>query len=222
MTLCLSKTEANPKDSVLRVKKVNDFEVRGDGSASEWARTEWATLTRSKGESNYTTKFKTVYSDKGIYCLFVCEDSKITSTLREDFADLYKEDVIEAFFWTDESRPIYFEYELSPTNYELPIIIPNYEGDFFGWRPWHYEGDRKTRHATNIVKENEIVTSWTAEFFIPFALLKPLQNSPPKKGTRWRANFYRIDYDENYTSWAWKSVLKNFHDYKRFGVIEFE
>ena len=142
--------------------------------------------------------------------------------MQEDFADIYKEDVVEVFLWTDESHPIYFEYEVSPTNYELPIIIPNHDGDFFGWRPWHYEGERKTRHATSMVKENESVKSWTIEFFIPFALLKPLQNSQPKKGTRWRANFYRIDYDDGHTTWSWKSIRGSFHDFKRFGVIEFE
>jgi hypothetical protein len=60
---------------------------------------------------------------------------------------LYNEDVIEAFFWPDEKNPLYFEYELSPLNYELAILVPNNKGNFFGWRPWHYEGDRKTRHT---------------------------------------------------------------------------
>ncbi len=33
--------------------------------------------------------------------------------------------------------------------------------------------------------------------FVPFELLKPLANVPPKSGTRWRANFYRMDYDDD-------------------------
>jgi hypothetical protein len=28
---------------------------------------------------------------------------------------------------------------------ELPILIPNFGGQFLGWRPWHYEGMRKTQ-----------------------------------------------------------------------------
>ncbi len=55
-----------------------------------------------------------MYSDSGIYCLYQCTDSAIISTLKGDFLDLWKEDVVEAFFWTDERIPVYFEYELSP------------------------------------------------------------------------------------------------------------
>src|SRR5262245_32662678 len=114
---------AVPPDSILKVRKVSDFEIKGDGSAKEWANSEWTSLSKRRGKMNYKTQFKVLYSEKGIYCLFTCEDSKITSTLKEDFADIYNEDVVEVFFWTDESTPIYFEYELSPTNYELPIIV---------------------------------------------------------------------------------------------------
>lgn len=220
--LVSSVAATTPQDSILKVKKVKEFEVKGDGSSAEWKVAEWNSIYQRAGNVKYKTQFKTVYSDKGIYCLFYCEDSKITSTLKEDFADLYNEDVVEVFFWTDESSPVYFEYELSPYNFELPIIVPNYKGDFFGWRPWHYEGERKIRHAAKIVRENGQVKSWTAECFIPFSLLKPLQHVPPAKGTRWRANFYRLDYDQAQTLWTWKPVKNNFHDYQRFGSIEFE
>lgn len=221
-SILFSQNIKAPKDSVLKIKKVDDFNVTGTGSASEWKTIEWLSLTKRKGNVDFETKFKIAYSSKGIYCLFFCEDEKITSTIKEDFADIYNEDVVEVFFWPDESSPLYFEYELSPFNFELPILIPNYDGKIFGWRPWHYEGERKTRHAAIIVEEDKKVKSWTAEFFIPFTLLNPLQNVPPVKGTRWRANFYRIDYDNGSTYWTWRPVRTNFHDYKKFGVIEFE
>ena len=64
------------------------------------------------------------------------------------FADLWTEDVVEIFFWPDEEMPVYFEYELSPRNYELPILVPNKAGSFLGWRPWKYEGER-ARSAQN-------------------------------------------------------------------------
>jgi hypothetical protein len=174
----------------------------------------------------YQTQIKLLYSDAGVYCLFKCDDKKVTATLKEDFLNLYNEDVVEVFFWTNEKMPVYFEYELSPLNYELPILVPNNNGDFFGWRPWHYEGDRRTRHATriNMNKKNapDEITSWTAEFFIPFALLKPMSNVPPKKGTQWRANFCRIDYDRGTSTWSWRKTRNNFHDYEKFGTLLFE
>ncbi|MBA4057616.1 MAG: hypothetical protein C0490_23075 [Marivirga sp.] len=211
------------KDAVLTVKHTADFELTGDGMSPAWKAATWFPLAKYKGVSKHSTQARLLYSDSGIYGIVSCTDNKITSTLKEDFADLYKEDVVEAFFWTDESTPLYFEYELSPLNYELAILVPNFGGDFFGWKPWHYDGPRKTRHATKVIKDDKgNPTSWVAEFFIPFALLKPLKNVPPKSGTQWRMNMYRIDYDQGYSSWTWQPVQTNFHDFERFGTIRFE
>lgn len=208
-------------DGTLKVRHTPDFELRGDGSSEEWNKADWVTVGRRGDAVTYNTEMKVLYSGTGIYCMFRCEDKKVTATLKEDFADLYREDVVEVFFWPDESMPVYFEYELSPLNYELAIMVPNYNGRFFGWRPWHYEGNRRTRHATNISKKEGDAT-WTAEMFIPYALLQPLIPGPPAKGDRWRANFYRLDYDNGDTRWAWQPVRTNFHDYESYGSIVFD
>jgi hypothetical protein len=215
---------AQPGDSTLMtIRKTTDFQITGDGSSRNWDAAQWIILPkRDNPEIPYATRIKLLYSDSGIYCLYDCEDNKITSTLKEDFSDLWHEDVVEAFFWTDERTPLYFEYELSPMNYELPILVPNFQGDFLGWRPWHYEGSRRTRHATHVMKNGDATESWTGEIYIPYALLKPMQNVPPQKGTKWRANFYRIDHDKGNTEWSWQPVRTNFHDYERFGTIVFE
>jgi len=205
------------------VKKTKDFVLNGNGNATEWNATDYLELPkRRNGAMDYKTKMKILYSETGIYCLYQSEDKKITSTIKADFEDIFNEDVVEAFFWPEESSIIYFEYELSPYNYELPILVPNYNGKFLGWRPWHYEGNKKTRHAATINKEGDNVISWTAEFFIPYKLMEPLQNMPPKKGMKWRANFYRIDYDKGSTYWSWRPTRKNFHDYESFGTIIFD
>jgi len=208
----------------LKIAHTDDFELDGKGSNPAWNQSEWTALSPLKDPGPvYETRTKVLYSDSGIYFLFWCEDKHITSTLKEDFADLYNEDVVEVFLWTDEEHPLYFEYELSPHNYELPIIIPNFGGKFMGWRPWHYEGDRRTRHATHIDYQGDEVVSWTAEFFIPYKLMNPLKNVPPSQGTIWRANMYRIDYDQEQTVWwAWQPIKRNFHDYQLFGKFLFK
>jgi hypothetical protein len=154
-------------------------------------------------------------------------DATLTATMTEDFMDLWNEDVFEVFLWTDERYPVYFEYEISPLNYELPILVPNFGGEFLGWRPWHYEGERRVRKATSVAggrrEPKASIEGWTAEFFVPYALLKPLQNVPPKPGTRWRANFYRMDYDgAKRTAWAWAPVAGTFHEIARFGELVFK
>src|SRR5262245_31480243 len=176
----------------LRVRPTDDFEVTGDGAAEAWKKAEWEPLHRREAAGlEYETKVKVLYSKKGLYVLMDATDKKLTSTLKEDFQNLWTEDVFEVFLWTDERDPVYFEYEISPLNYELPIMVPNLEGKFMGWLPWHYGGGRKVRKATSAVggelKSGAQVKGWRAEVFIPYELLAPLRNVPPRSGTKWRA-----------------------------------
>lgn len=212
----------------LKVRPTADFNVTGDGSNPAWQKAEWEPLhRRPNAKHEYETKVKALYSPTGLYFLMEATDGRLTSTMKEDYLDLWTEDVFEVFLWPDEKQPVYFEYEISPLNHELPIMVPNFDGKFLGWRPWHYEGDRKTRKATTAiggpVQSGAQVSGWKAEVFIPYELLKPLTNVPAKPGTRWRANFYRMDYDDGKTSaWDWARVGPSFHEYQKFGTLVFE
>jgi hypothetical protein len=211
----------------LSVTSAPDFEVTGTGGHAAWDEAAWVPLRRrGDGGHAYDTRFKTMYSATGLYFLIDGTDRTLTATMNEDFMDLWKEDVFEVFLWPDERYPVYFEYEISPLNHELPILIPNFGGQFLGWKPWHYDDERRTRKATSVTggskQPHAAIAGWRAEFFIPYALLRPLQNVPPKPGTRWRANVYRMDYDEGKrTQWEWAKVGESFHEYTGFGEFVF-
>lgn len=213
---------------VLRVRAVDDFEVTGDGTNAAWSKARWEALPqRTKEGLPYESRVKLLYSPTGLYVLFDAGDRKLTAKIDKDFENLWEEDVFEVFLWTDETQTTYFEYEISPLNFELPILVPNFEGRFLGWLPWHYEGARKTRKATAVAggekKPGAKIAGWSAEVFIPYQLLAPLQNVPPKPGTRWRANFYRMDYDDGkVTRWTWTPVGNSFHEFRKFGTLIFE
>jgi Carbohydrate family 9 binding domain-like len=211
----------------MSVKPSEDFDVTGTGDHAAWRQAEWVSMRRRQEDGHpYDTRFKALYSKTGIYFLMEGTDKKLTATMTEDFMDLWNEDVYEVFLWPDERHSVYFEYEISPLNKELPILIPNFGGQFLGWRPWHYEKDRATRKATSVIggakQSGASIQGWRAEFFIPYALLRPLQNVPPKPGTRWRANFYRMDHDDGKrTQWDWARVGPSFHEYEKFGELIF-
>jgi hypothetical protein len=146
--------------------------------------------------------------------------------MQGDFLDLWNEDVVEIFLQPDESTPAYLEYEISPLDYELPIIIYNEKGKLNSWQPFHYGKDRKTRHATTVQdgekKSNALVNSWMTEVFIPYKLMKPVLDKPPSSGTHWKGNLYRIDYDNEEGLWSWQLTSGNFHEYDKFGSFQFE
>ena len=219
-------SQSDPRPQ-LSIRPVDDFAVTGTGDHANWQRAEWTTMRRRQEDGHpYETRFKMLYSTTGLYFLMDGTDRQLTATMTEDFADLWNEDVFEVFLWTDERHPVYFEYEISPLNHELAILVPNFGGQFLGWRPWHYDKDRSIRKATSTVggpkQSQAAIQGWRAEFFIPYALLRPLQNVPPKPGMRWRANFYRMDYDSGKrTQWEWARVGTSFHEYEKFGEILF-
>jgi hypothetical protein len=212
-----------------KVVKTDDFTVTGDGSNRNWDKAEWLPLTQrrpAEADPSRITKVKTMYSENGLYCLFDCLDKKISADMEADFLDLWTQDVVEVFFWPDESIPFYFEYEISPLNYELPIMISNVDFELLRWQPFHYEENRRTQHQTTVQggerKPNAQITGWKAEVFIPYKLLRPLRNVPPSSGTRWRANYYRMDYDDERMNWSWSLTGRSFHDIANFGALIFE
>jgi predicted TIM-barrel fold metal-dependent hydrolase len=217
-----------PTAKVMRIRQTEDFAINGAGDAPTWEKTDWTPLNlRNSDDHQYKTRVKMLYSATGLYILMDAEDNKISAKIKEDFLNLWNEDVFEFFLWPDEKYSVYFEYEISPLGFELPIIIPNFDGKFFGWRPWHYEGQRKTQKATTVTggskQPGAKITGWKAEVFVPYDLLKPLQNIPPQLGTQWRANFYRVDYDMGKTaSWDWARVGSSFHEFEKFGTLIFE
>lgn len=219
---------ATPAANELRVPSTSDFEVTGDGRHEAWKKVNWTSLPmRTRSGLPYESKIKLLASSTGLYVLFEGTDKTLTVTNKADFDNLWEEDIFEVFLWPDEKQPVYFEYEISPLGAELPILVPNFDGQFLGWRPWNYAGTRKVRKATSVTggekKSVATVTGWSAEVFIPYELLKPLQNTPPRAGSRWRANFYRVDYDEGRpTRWTWVPVGPSFHEFQKFGTLIFE
>lgn len=201
----------------LIVQRTEDFPLSCDNQLN-WKKAHWTALDPNR-EDRRRTDVKLLYSATGIYFLFRNEDSMISATMQNDFDSLWREDVAEVFLWPDTTRDFYFEYEISPLNKELALLIGGKTSKRTRWQPWPQTSDNRVLHCTKIVRNKE----WYASFFIPFALMHPLVDGPPKKGTVWRANFYRCDSDPGARAeWSWKQTAKSFHELESFGRLEFQ
>jgi len=215
-------------DTPLIVHRCNDFTISGKGDNAEWSKTSWTTLTKiDKGGKEDKTQFKILYSPTGLYVLFNGDDEKITSPFKNDFENLFKADVFEVFFHPDPPEGLYFEYEVSPLDKELVLLILNMNGKFGSWMPWHYEGKNRVVKKVSIaggkMEENASIRSWSAELFFPYQILIPLKNVPPESGTRWNANFCRLDYDSgNMIKWSWAPIDVSFHEFTKYFSLRFE
>jgi Carbohydrate-binding family 9 len=222
-----NKVAANNIDSPLLVRRCADFSITGNGSNAEWQKAPWVALTKiDSGGKEDKTQFKIMYSSKGIYVLFKGDDEKITSKFLHDGDDLFDADVFEVFFHPVPSTPIYFEYEVSPLSKELVLLITNKNGNFSAWLPW-YKVEKRVKKKVIItggkMKNNSPSTSWSAELFFPYQLVDPLVAASPASGTKWNANFCRLDYDSGkMIKFSWSPVKVAFHEFERYRSIQFE
>lgn len=218
---------STPKES-LTVYKCADFAITGDGASPEWARTTWHELTKlDQGGENYRSRFKILYSGKGIYLIFEGSDKTITTKYTNDFDNLFLGDVFEVFFHPDTTVPLYLEYEINQLDRELVLIIPNLKGKINGWIPWHYENERRIVKKVKVTGGNpqagNTIRAWSAELFFPYAIFSPLSNVPPVSGTTWNANFYRLDYDSGkMIKWSWTPIDRSFHEFEKYRPVRFE
>lgn len=217
-----------PLDTSLIVRFCQDFKITGSGDDAQWRKTEWVDLQKlDKGGRDYKSQFKIMYSPKGVYVLFYGEDEKITSSFEKDFDKIFKGDVFEVFFHTNPEAPIYFEYEISPLNKELVLLMVNRNEMLSGWAPWPYETESRVVKSVHVsggkMESDAAIASWTAELFFPYSLLRAFQHVPPVKGTRWNANFCRLDYDSgSMVKWAWAPIDTSFHEISRYYPLVFE
>lgn len=221
-------TKSSSVNEPLLVKKCHDFSFKDATLNLEWEKAKWHQLSKlDPGGTDYKSRFKIMYSGKGIYVLFEGQDNKITTTFVHDFENLFEADVFEVFFHPDPQMPLYLEYEINQLEKELVLIIPNLNGKITGWIPWHYEKDKRVIKKISItggkMESGSNIQSWSAELFFPYQLFSPLSNVPPASGTTWNANFYRLDYDSGeMIKWAWAPIKHSFHEFEKYQSIKFE
>ena len=79
----------------LSLARIADHSVTTQIEHPLWAALTWHDLTRvGSGTAAYATRFKAAYSPQGLYCLFDCEDRRLTCSGLPDNGDLYTEDGI--------------------------------------------------------------------------------------------------------------------------------
>jgi len=216
-------------DIQLTILKCKDFDPTGKGNNAEWKKAGWNIMSKiTPGGKDYETKFKIMYSPKGIYILINGEDDKITTQYDKDFGQLYNADVFEVFFHPNPQIPAYFEYEVNALNKELVLMLDKSNGKNSSGAPKNYENERRVKKNVDVVggkmEMNSSIKSWSAELFYPYELLSNLENVPPKSGTIWNINVCRLDYDTGTkVKWSWTPTIVNtFHELDKFRSFKFE
>jgi hypothetical protein len=158
-----------------------------------------------------------------LYVLFSGVDASIDATFLRRDEPLWEQDVLEIFV-APERITRYFEIEVSPLGTLCDAVIDSPDGrrdtmqaDFSWDSSGSWAAIRRVRRGAPGLWRFESLLA------IPFA---DLGAAPPESGTRWRANFYRIDRDpslgDEYSAWQPTArTPPDFHVPGSFGEIVF-
>ena len=203
---------------VLRCVRLALGELSADASAAPWCEILGVRFCDAVtgAAPKQGTEVRAAWNDDEWRLLFIADDTNPWATMTQRDAPLYEEETVEVFFDPVGDLESYFEIEVNPLGTVLDLVLRKSRSGYKADRAWQCEGLRTLvrRHAGG----------WSAEIAIPFA---SVTNSPPRPGSRWRANFCRIDRPSRDGSLpreltAWSPLLRaSFHTPERFGVIEF-
>jgi hypothetical protein len=170
----------------------------------------------------YTTRFRAVWSDEGLFLRFDASDPSPWHTMTRRDEHLWDEEVVEIFLDLDRSGRDYYELEINPANVvcDLRMISPwpDKKGDI----DWDLAGLETRVHPHGGAGG---APGWTTTAFLPWSGFRSLPsaghvNLPPKPGDAWRFNVFRIERpggpkspekDAVFAAWSPPSV-RSFHD----------
>ena len=158
--------------------------------------------TRVLDYPDLATQVRAFWSDSALYFLFVAPYRKLNLFLPAqgdgDRDKLWDRDVVEIFLGSDQKNiNRYREFEIAPTGDHVDLNIE------YDLRHYDQTWDSHWRTAARI---DEQAHRWYAVASIPLAAISA---EPPRPGTRWRMNLYRIDGegpDQNRRFLCWRST----------------
>lgn len=164
-----------------------------------------------------STEFRVIRDDKAraLYVRILAEDDGIKSTYRLDDEPIYTQDVFEMFISDAGRLDFYREIEVSPYDVTFcgNITFPP-ESDFVLDMDWETPGfSTLTRYRRDALQTASL---WV----LPYAIFQ----NPPKAGTAWPVNFFRIDHSvrgEELQAWQ-PTGEPNFHKPRFFGLLDFQ
>jgi hypothetical protein len=207
--------EPDPDLPLLHCRRAALNELTADLHSTPWRDLPKVILrkTGTGDEPEQGTQVCVAWNDAELRVVFDAVDTDPWATLTDRDAPLYTEEVVEVFLDPVGDLESYFEIEVNPLNAVLDLVLRRSRSGYvkdFGWR---CDGLRTLARRTD--------HGWGVEMAIPFASLIA---EPPRAGSQWRVNFFRIDRpqgkDRELSAWS-PTKLGTFHVPQKFGVLEF-
>lgn len=213
------------------VKQVNP--PNGD---AVWDRSPWKDVPSDpirnymgeKPEHFPTTEVKIAYGGMVIYVMFRVADRYVRAVAAEHQGNVWEDSCVEFFFTPgSDISSGYFNLEMNCGGTML-FHFQREPGKERQVIPLSECSKIRRAHSLPRIVDPEIEepVTWTVEYWIPIALLKPYcPVATPAPRVEWRANFYKCADKTSHPHWlTWSPVnspTPNFHLPQFFGILEF-
>jgi hypothetical protein len=222
-----------------------------DGKIDEriWEKAKWTNdfvdITGDKMKKpRFSTKCKILWDEEHLYIAAHLEEPHLYATLNKHDDIIYREHDFEVFLDPGADQTNYFEIEVNALNTTMELFMnkPYKKGGTYDMN-WNAEGMVTAVNLKGSLNDqNDIDSGWTLEMKIPFTALEK-ENRPykPKRGSTWRINFSRVEWDMemkdgNYTvkknvqgkklpedNWVWSPIgVVNMHIPEKWGYLTFK
>lgn len=206
------------------IHKTNE-KITIDGDLSDW-KTPFLgpfVIHDSGNKASQNTFVSLSWNDQNLYIAYRSTDSKIVGTPQKKDSPIFNtDDLVEIFIDPDGDGQNYVEIGVNvfSTNYDL--LLKCISPVCGGWNTAMNFDISGLETVSKITPEG-----FNTEIKIPFSSLQAIKNgnfTPPKAGTKWRGNAFRIDYGNTTEYLAlqhYKSLKYGFHQPEEFTVFEF-
>ncbi len=221
---------APPEHKKLIARHIKNGLIKADGKIDEPA---WKTanstgdFVRSTdgNKADQKTTAQLLWDDKNLYVAFQMEDKDVWSTLSKPDDKLWTQEAVEIFIDADGDGKTYVELQTNPLGAVYDSWLPVYRQNQNDWQSNMKVGVKVDGTLDN---RSDVDKGWTVEMAIPLTAAlgkeKDMKNVPPKVGSEWRINLFRLDMPNGHPQQgsAWSPpMVGDFHALDRFGVLEF-
>ncbi len=176
-------------------------------------------------QAEQRTEAKVLWDDKFLWVAFDVEDKDVWATMDKRDDKLWQQEAVELFIDADGDGKSYVELQTNPKGAIFDSYLPQYRQNQNDW-----DSGMKVAVKVDGTLDNRTDTDkgWTVEMQIPLEAArgkeKEMKNVPPKVGTEWHVNFFRLDMPAGRPQWgsAWSPpMVGDFHALDKFGVLVF-
>ena len=212
---------------LVATKAAKPVKVDGKLDDAVWAKAAWSpyfvnTLTGRPVTDK--VRAKVAWDDKNLYMAFDVKDNDVWGSLKKRDDKLWTQEAVEIFIDANGDRKDYIELQVSPAGTIFDSYLPAYRKNDNAWNSG-LKVAVKVDGALN--KRDDTDKGWIVELSLPLADAKGKSKAelkPPKVGTIWKVNFFRMESPKKRTqvASAWSPPLVgDFHKLDRFGDLIF-